>query len=65
MPSAQITVRMTISGADIIHETADLLFHIMVLLAHENIALNQVLGELESRLGLNGIEEKMTRNRAQ
>ncbi len=50
---------------DIIHETADLLFHVMVLLAHENIALNQVLGELERRPGLNGIEEKMTRNRAQ
>ena len=48
---------------DIIHETADLLFHVMVLLAHEDIALSQVLEELERRLGLSGLEEKKARNR--
>ena len=48
---------------NIIHEAADLWFHIMVLLAHKNIALHQVLEELGRRLGLSGLEEKRARTR--
>jgi phosphoribosyl-ATP pyrophosphohydrolase len=44
-----------------INETADLLFHTMVMLAHQGIALDEVLLELERREGTSGIEEKSAR----
>lgn len=34
-----------------IYEAADLLYHMMVLLVHEGIGLEEVLGELERRRG--------------
>jgi len=45
----------------IIYETADLWFHTMVLLAHQNLAPEDVLKELDRRFGLSGIEEKAGR----
>lgn len=42
----------------VINETADLLYHLMVLLAHQNIALDEVLDEIERRERLFGIAEK-------
>ena len=45
----------------IVHETADLWFHCMVMLAEKNISPNEVLTELESRFGLSGHEEKANR----
>lgn len=47
---------------EIIYETADLWFHSMVLLAHNNINHQQVLDELDRRFGLSGIEEKANRD---
>jgi len=46
----------------IIHETADLWFHTMVLLADRGLRPQQVLDELERRFGLSGLEEKARRN---
>lgn len=46
---------------DIIYETADLLFHMMVLLGHQDIRLADVLAELARREGTSGIAEKNTR----
>jgi len=46
---------------EIVHETADLWFHTLVLLAREDIALNRVLAELERRLGTSGLAEKAAR----
>tara|TARA_B100000809_G_C14982748_1_gene475115 strand:- start:568 stop:894 length:327 start_codon:yes stop_codon:yes gene_type:complete len=46
---------------NIIHEAADLWFHTLVLLAHENISSNQILEELESRFGISGLIEKKNR----
>lgn len=45
----------------IIYETADLWFHSMVLLAAQNLHPNDVLKELERRVGLSGLEEKAQR----
>ncbi len=47
----------------IIYETADLLFHILVLLANENIKVNEVLDELDKRFGTSGLLEKENRNK--
>ena len=46
----------------LIGETADLWFHSMVMLSHLEIDVQDVLGELERRFGLSGIEEKASRN---
>ena len=46
---------------DIIHETADLWFHSMVLLAYHDINPNRVLAELDRRFGLSGLAEKANR----
>ena len=45
----------------VIHEAADLWFHVMVLLMNNGIDPTEVLKELESREGLSGIEEKKGR----
>ncbi len=48
---------------EIIYETADLWFHSMVLLAHNDIAPQAVLDELARRFGLSGLEEKSSRSK--
>jgi phosphoribosyl-ATP pyrophosphohydrolase len=45
----------------IVYETADLLFHAMVLLQHQGISIDEVLNELARREGVSGIEEKNAR----
>lgn len=47
----------------LIHEAADLWFHIMVLLSSEDIASKEVLDELEKRFGFSGLEEKNQRKK--
>ncbi len=48
---------------EIIYETADLWFHSLVLLAHNNIKPQTVLDELDRRFGLSGLEEKANRSK--
>ena len=45
----------------IIYETADLWFHCMVLLAEQNLSPDDVLNELQRRVGLSGLDEKAQR----
>jgi len=45
----------------LVHETADLWFHCLVMLAWHGIALADVLAELERREGRSGIDEKASR----
>jgi phosphoribosyl-ATP pyrophosphohydrolase len=45
----------------VVHETADLWFHCLVLLGREGIPVAEVLAELERREGRSGIEEKASR----
>lgn len=46
----------------LVSESADLLFHLMVLLAHEGLSLRDVTRELARREGLSGLEEKANRS---
>ena len=45
-------------------EAADLLYHLLVLLASKRIALADVLGELASRIDTSGLAEKAARSKA-
>ncbi|UQB42064.1 phosphoribosyl-ATP diphosphatase [Thiomicrospira microaerophila] len=45
----------------LVYEIADLWFHTLVLLAHQNLSSSEVLNELERRFGLSGLEEKAQR----
>ncbi|WP_425416563.1 phosphoribosyl-ATP diphosphatase [Oricola indica] len=45
----------------LVGETADLLYHLLVVLHIRGVALDEVLAELESRTGRTGIEEKTSR----
>ena len=45
----------------IVYESADLLFHLMVMLAKYDLTLADVAGELARREGLSGLVEKASR----
>ncbi|KHK89968.1 phosphoribosyl-ATP diphosphatase [Novosphingobium malaysiense] len=48
----------------LVGEAADLLFHLMVLLGAKDVALADVLSELDRREGMSGIAEKAARPKA-
>lgn len=48
--------------AGIVSESADLIFHLLVLLADAGVSLDDVRAELARREGVSGIEEKASRN---
>jgi phosphoribosyl-ATP pyrophosphohydrolase len=58
------TVIAALAGdeAELVGEAADLLFHLMVLLAEKGIPLAAVLAELDRREGLSGLAEKAARS---
>ncbi len=45
----------------VVSEAADLLFHVMVGLAHRDLELRHVAEALRARMGLSGIDEKARR----
>lgn len=45
----------------IVHETADLWFHCLVMLSGHGLAAADVLAELERRFGRSGLEEQASR----
>lgn len=45
----------------IIHETADLLFHMLIMLAQTGLKPDDILAELERRFGVSGLDEKASR----
>jgi phosphoribosyl-ATP pyrophosphohydrolase len=47
----------------LIAESADLLFHLLVLLKSRGVRFEEVEAALESRTGMSGIEEKAARKR--
>ena len=47
----------------IVHETADLFFHLLVMLSWHGIAFADVLRELERREGRSGLDEKASRDK--
>ena len=50
------------SKAAVIHETADLWFHTLVMLSYLDLGPDQVLEELEKRFNISGLEEKASRH---
>lgn len=46
---------------EIVYETTDLVFHLLVLLGHQNIPPEAVYNELRRRFGTSGITEKEAR----
>ena len=59
------TIIAALSGdpSKLTSEVADLLFHVMVLLADSGLSITDVLTELERREGLSGLEEKAARTK--
>lgn len=49
--------------AAIIHETADLWFHTLVMLTHAGLGAEDILLELQRRFDRSGLEEKAGRNK--
>ncbi len=49
------------SNEELVGESADLLFHLLVLLNAKGVSLDHVFGELDRREGLSGLEEKASR----
>lgn len=58
------TIIAALSGDDkeLVGEAADLLFHLIVLLAEKGVPLDAVYAELERREGTSGIAEKASRS---
>ena len=50
------------SDAQLIHETADLWFHTLIMLSARGLGPDDVLAELERRFGMPGLEEKASRD---
>lgn len=50
------------SREELTGEAADLLFHLLVLLAEKNVPLADVLAELDRREGVSGLDEKAARS---
>lgn len=49
----------------VIHEAADLIYHMLVLLADCGVSFNQVEAELEDRFGISGLAAKTSRTDAE
>lgn len=52
-------------AGELVCESADLLYHLLVVLAIAGVSLEDVLAELESRTSRSGIAEKASRNQGQ
>ncbi|MFC1681785.1 phosphoribosyl-ATP diphosphatase [Pseudomonadota bacterium] len=58
------TIEAALSGDNdrLIHETADLWFHSMVMLSYRGLGPRQVIQELSRRFGVSGLVEKAGRS---
>ncbi|MDC0886245.1 phosphoribosyl-ATP diphosphatase [Altererythrobacter sp.] len=58
------TVIAALAGSheELVGEAADLLFHLLVLLAEKDITVAEIMAELDRREGLSGLEEKASRS---
>ena len=45
----------------LVHEAADLIYHLFVMLGHRDIPLTDVEAELARRFGISGLDEKAAR----
>ena len=58
------TVVAALSGSreELVGEAADVLFHLLVLLAEKQVPLAEVMAELDRREGVSGLDEKASRS---
>ena len=56
-----IVAALTGDDDELVGEAADVLFHLLVLLAKKGIPLDRVMAELERREGTSGLAEKAAR----
>lgn len=56
-----VIAAMQKDAGEVISESADLLFHLMVLWADRGVSIDDVLQELKQRRGTSGIDEKKSR----
>jgi phosphoribosyl-ATP pyrophosphohydrolase len=57
--ATEVIVASVLEGRDrVVYESADLLYHLLVLLAEEGISLEEVFEELERRFGKSGLRLK-------
>jgi phosphoribosyl-ATP pyrophosphohydrolase len=49
----------------LVREAGDLVYHLLVMLAHREVRLSEVEAELARRFGISGIDEKESRGAAQ
>ena len=47
----------------LVHEAADLIYHLFVMLAHRGVPLAEVETELARRFGISGLDEKAAREK--
>lgn len=57
-----VTAALAGTNDELTGEAADLLFHLLVLLAAKNVPLSDVLAELDRREGTSGHDEKASRS---
>ena len=57
-----VTAALSGTRDELTGEAADVLFHLLVLLAEKGVPLNGVLAELERREGTSGLKEKAARS---
>lgn len=50
------------NGADVAHEAADLVYHLLVFITANGVAWSDVERELKSRFGVSGLAEKAQRD---
>lgn len=60
--ATEVLIAALIEGREeLINESADLLFHLIVLLSEKNISPDEVMQVLEDRMGISGLDEKAAR----
>lgn len=59
-----VIAAVTHDRAELIKESADVLYHLLVLLRAEGVALSDVMDELEHRTAQSGLAEKAARPKA-
>ncbi len=46
----------------LVHEAADLIYHLFVMLGYRDVTLDEVQAELAQRFGISGLDEKESRS---
>ena len=50
-------------GSNQVHETADVIYHLLVLLEANDVKVEDVMNELKKREGISGLVEKANRKK--